>query len=360
MKILFYINKISDGGAERVIVNLANSFSNIGYEAVMVTSLKTEKEYPLNEKVKRLVLLQNAKKHGFIRKNIKLTSSLRKAVKEEKPDIVISFMAEPNFRAIVSTLGMKTKTLISVRNDPNKEYPSKVYRFLARHLYKKADGIVFQTEDAKAWFSDTIQKKSEIIANDVNPVFFETEYIGGKDIVTLGRLCEQKNHKLLINAYKKIADKHPDVNLRIYGAGPLEEELKGFISEMELSDRVFLMGKTMDSQKVLSTAKCFVLSSDYEGMPNALLEALVVGVPSISTDCPCGGPRALIDNGKNGILVPINDVDAISEALDKLISDVAFAKKLSENAKESSERFKPDIVFGNWKKFVENIVSEVE
>ena len=178
-------------------------------------------------------------------------------------------------------------------------------------------------------------------------------------MVTLGRLCVQKNHKLLVDAFKKIADKHSDVNLLIYGIGTSEdvtESCRSYIEYYGLNDRVHLMGQTMRSQDVLASARCFVLSSDYEGMPNALLEALVVGVPSISTDCPCGGPRTLIENGKNGLLVPVNDVDRLAEAMDKVLSDRDFAEELGRSAKESALKYRREIVFNEWKTFVEDVI----
>lgn len=356
MKILFYINTLGRGGAERVISNLANSFSGVQYESVLVTSAKVENEYNVDDKVRRIILNDDQKKRNFISKNISLIRKLRKTIKAENPDVVVSFMAEPNFRTIISTMGLKTKTLISVRNDPNKEYPNKPYRFLAKRLYKKADAVVFQTEEAKAWFPEAIQAKSKIIANDVNPIFFETEYVGGKDIVTLGRLTEQKNHSLLIEAFSRIKDQFPDVNLMIYGSGNLEERLDRQIAELELTNRVFLMGQTTDSQKVLSEAKCFVLSSDFEGMPNALLEALVVGVPSISTDCPCGGPKCMIKDGVNGLLTRVGNVEDLCTALNKILSNDDFALTLSQNAKKSSEKYRSDKVFAEWKSFLESIL----
>ena len=355
MKVLFYIGSLGRGGAERVIVNLAHSFSKVGYESVMVTSYCSEIEYPLSNDIRRIVLLEKNKKRGFIGRNIFLLRSIRSIVKQEKPDIIISFMPEMNFRIIIATRRLKVKKLISVRNDPDREYPNKILKFLAKTLYKKADAVVFQTEDAKKWFSKKIQSKSKVIANDVNPIFFETEYRGGKDIVTLGRLTEQKNHKLLIDAYKQICETHPDVNLRIYGSGKLETELKSHIASLNLENRVFLMGQTSNSHEVLANARCFALSSDFEGMPNALLEALVVGVPCISTDCPCGGPKCMIEDGVNGLLTPVCDVESMSNALDRILSDNEFATTLGKNARQSSVKYKSDTVFAEWKNYVDNI-----
>ena len=195
-----------------------------------------------------------------------------------------------------------------------------------------------------------------VIFNDVDPTFFETEYVGGKDIVTLGRLSEQKNHKLLISAFARVADKHQEVNLLIYGKGQLADDLSAYINESGLENRVFLMGNTTEAEKVLSEAGYFVLSSDFEGMPNALMEALAVGVPSISTDCPCGGPKTLINAGENGLLVPVNDIEALAEAMDRLLSDEELSSNLSQNAKRLALSYKTDRVFAEWKKYVESVI----
>ena len=174
----------------------------------------------------------------------------------------------------------------------------------------------------------------------------------------MGRLCEQKNHALLIDAFAKVSDKHPDVNLLIYGIGPLEDAIKEQISRLELSKRVLLMGLSQHSNEVLSSAKCFILSSDYEGMPNALLEALAVGVPSISTDCPCGGPRCIIENGVNGFLTPVGDTDATAKAMDRLLSDENLRKSFSAKAREMSGAYRTENVFSRWREFVEKIINK--
>lgn len=358
--LLFYINAIHEGGAERVILQLAKHFAIDGYKSVLVTSFVDENEYPVPDAVERISIEKEQKHQGKLARNISRISALRKIIKEHKPSAVISFMAEPNFRAIVAGVGLKSKTIVSVRNDPNREYAGRLGRFIGKRVIPYADGVVFQTEDAKQWFPKAVQEKSKVIFNDVDPVFFETRYIGGKDIVTLGRLSEQKNHRLLIEAFSRIADKHPEVNLLIYGTGQLADDLSAYINDLELEKRVFLMGNTTEAEKVLSTAGYFVLSSDYEGMPNALMEALAVGVPSISTDCPCGGPKTLINDGENGMLVPVNDVAALSAAMDRLLSDSDLSATLGKNAKRLALNYKTDRVFAEWKKYVEKQISNCD
>lgn len=356
--LVFYINTLNKGGAERVIIQVAKHFAMSGYKSVLVTSFVGENEYPVPDEVERIAIEEKPTKQNKITKNLKRIGALRKICKTYKPDAVISFMAEPNMRAVLATRASKTKVIVSVRNDPNREYAGRLGRFVGKHILPRADGCVFQTEEAREWFPASLQKKSKVIFNDVDNIFFETEYKGGKDIVTLGRLTKQKNHKMLIDAFGAVADKYSESNLLIYGMGELENELRQYIAERNLTSRVILMGLTSDSNKVLSEAGVFVLSSDYEGMPNALLEALAIGVPSISTDCPCGGPRMLIENGKNGLLVPIKDSEAMAKALDLMLSDGERRKEISGAAKASANRYSTEKVFAEWRDFVESVISK--
>ena len=357
MKIMFYINTISFGGAERVIVNLAKQFSKKGYEVIFVTTYLNDQEYELPKEIQREILLDR-KNYGFIKKNFRCVKELRKLIKIQKPDILISFMAEPNFRSIVSCLGTRTKTLISIRNDPNKEYGNALFRFCAKYLYRFASGIVFQTKEAQLWFPDKIRKKSKIIFNQVNESFFcQDKPELNKDIVTVGRLVDQKNHALLIEAFAEIAE-FTDENLIIYGDGDCREMLENLVDRLKLSDRVFLPGTITDVANTIKTAKLFVLSSDYEGMPNALIEAMTLGLPCISTDCPCGGPRELFHNQQNGLLVPICDKHMLAQKIMYLINDGAERNKVAENARRASDMFSPEIVFGNWEAYVNEIVDK--
>ena len=164
-----------------------------------------------------------------------------------------------------------------------------------------------------------------------------------------------KNQLLLIRAFARIADKLPH-RLELYGApdpeGKTASELKQYVQEQGLEQRVFFMGTTAHPEKVLKTAACFVLSSDYEGLPNALLEALCMGVPCISTDCPCGGPAEVIRDQENGLLTPVGDEEALAKAILAIVSDKACARRLSENALRLKERFSRERICGEWEEFL--------
>jgi len=359
-KIVFYINAIHDGGAERVMVNLANHFSQIGYESILVTSFRDKWEYPVASSVIRLSLENEEIKQSRVKRNLSRIAKLRKICKDEKPDILVSFMAEPNFRAILATRGLPVKVLVSVRNDPNKEYGRNWGNFVGKVLLPMADGCVFQTQDAQRWFPEKLQKKSKVIYNAVKEDFFHIRRkpIRG-EIVTCGRLTSQKNHKLLINAFADVVKRLPYAVLRIYGDGELRNELREQIDHLGLTDKVFLMGATSDVGKALQTADLFVLSSDYEGMPNALMEAMAAGIPCISTDCPCGGPRELFCN-KETLLVNTCDEEELSSKIYKLLGSYEDCVVASEYMKKSAKRFAPNIVLENWEQYVARVIGDME
>lgn len=352
MKILFYINAIHDGGAERVMINLAKYFSDTGYETILVTSFIDTWEYKIEGNVKRLTLEENEIKQGKIKRNFSRIIKLRDILKKEKPDVAVSFMSEPNFRLLVASLGLNVKTIVSVRNDPNKEYAGKIGKFVGKWILPIADGCVFQTKEAQEWFPERLQRKSTIIFNAVKEEFFHIERrpVDG-EIITCGRLEAQKNHKLLIDAFAEVVKEYPYAKLKIYGEGSLREVLQEQINKLGLQEKAFLMGATNDVAKALQTADLFVLSSDYEGMPNALMEAMAAGVPCISTDCPCGGPRSLIENKINGYIISVNDKNELKNS----IIDYMKQKKkedISNKTKKQATRFLPNKIHEEWQKYI--------
>jgi glycosyltransferase involved in cell wall biosynthesis len=352
-RLLFYINAIHHGGAERVMVNLANEFSRRGYTVILVTSFRDEKEYELDPLVRRESLEDSEIDQGSLKKNISRIAKLRRMCKRERPDVVVSFMAEANFRAILATRLLGVKTVISVRNDPKREYPNLAYKAAAKLLFPFASGYVFQTEDARNHFPKGIQDKSKIILNQVDEKFYNANYEGErKDIVTAGRLGKQKNQKLLIDAFAKIAGDFPEDNLVIYGDGSLRRSLSEHAAALGLQDRIIFKGVVTEIQEKIKGAKLFVLSSDYEGLPNVVMEAMTLGIPVVSTDCPCGGPRLLIDSGENGVLVPVGDAEKLGEAMKSVLGDSGFAEKLSRNARKRSLDFAPDEVFREWEQYL--------
>lgn len=356
-KYVFYIDSMQLGGANRVMANLVNHFSSIGAEVILINDIVPDKvisEYEVMDSVKRIFLDIHEK--SLYLSNIKRILKLRKIIREAHADAVISFMGPPNIRMLLSTIGLSCRKIVSVRNDPYREYGDGLIKKVTNIIFRLADGFVFQTQNASEYFSKTIQKKSIIIFNPVGEQFYRVKRTGTPhNIITVGRLYPQKNHALLIKAFSMIARMFPDENLIIYGEGELRTELEDLVRELSLENRVLLPGSVSNIPEKLAEAKIFVLSSDYEGMPNALMEAMAVGVPVISTDCPCGGASMLIQNNVNGILIPCNDVNALSISLRTLLNSEE-RECIGMKGKLSAETFNEDKIYKQWENYLIGLI----
>ena len=355
MKLLFYISTIRGGGAARVMVNITNGLVEKGYEICFVTNFPADHEYELARSIRRISLEEVESKKNVVSKNLKRIRGLRRVIRSEQPDVSIAFMGENNFRLILASRGLSTKTIVSVRNDPAREYAGKGQKKLANFLFSKADGIVFQTEDARRQFPEKIQKKSKIIFNQVDEKFFNIKKSDGQYILACGRLSKQKNYPMMLRAFSAVLKEYPNEELRIYGEGDLKEELVSLAKKLGINKSVHFMGFSTDMLEVYKNAKLLLMSSDYEGMPNVLLEAMASSVPVISTDCPCGGPRAIVSNGENGYLVQVNDAGAMANSIITLLGDDTIANSFSRNARESADDYRPKRIIQQWEEYIVKI-----
>lgn len=357
MKILFNLGTLRKGGAERVVTNLSNYLSKDNNEISIVTSVAKEKSYyKINDEVKIYGLDEKNKNENFLTKNINRIMRLNDIIKNINPDVIVSFLPEPSYRVLfLKLLNRKLKVIVSVRNDPKIEYKNKINRLVMKILYPLADGFVFQTQEAKEYFNKKIQDKSVIIPNPLNEEFIHAIINKNKNkvIINVGRLEEQKNQEMLIKAFSEVCKKHPEYKLVIYGEGSLREKLTNLISKLDLQNKVFLPGNVDDVIEKLNEAEIFVLSSHYEGMPNALMEAMAMGVACISTDCPCGGPKFLIRQNENGILIKNDDYMELSEKIEYLVENENVRDKISSNATKIREDLNPIKINLSWKQFIE-------
>lgn len=349
-KITFCIPSLGSGGAERVTSILANKFAERGYEVSVIMLSHNLCVYPLSDKVRIESLgCDGENKMPSIKRMFVRWKKIRQAVKKISPDIVISFMSETNIDVCFALWGMKIPVIVSERNDPAVDPSSKLKKIMRKVAYIKPRGFVFQTPDARAYFSKRIQKKSKIILNPLGKVMPE-RFDGEREkrIVAVGRLNKQKNFPMLIDAFAEFVNKHPEYILEIYGEGDLETKINGYISEKQLDGKVILKGFCKNVHEKILSAGMFVMSSDFEGMPNALLEAMAIGLPCISTDCPCGGPRMLIEPYKNGILVPVKDREKLLNAMLYMAENPEEAEKMSKNSVAIKERADVDAVVNQW------------
>ncbi len=350
-KIVLYIDSMQRGGAQRVMSVLASHFVECGIETILVNDIVPVEgisEYTVSDQLKRIFLDEYITIKG---KTLNRILRLRKIINEYKPDCVLSFLGPPNIRMLIATIGCKCKKAVSVRNDPSKEYGVGVRRLCAKAIFNLADKCIFQTKDAALYFSKRVRRRSRVIFNPVDNMFYKQKWRGkGDDLFMVGRLQPQKNHMLAIAAFGKIAYLFPQTRLVICGEGVLREKLEDEVQGLGLQDRVVFRGLVTDVASELINAKCFVMSSDYEGMPNALMEAMAIGVPSISTDCPCGGPHSLFSFDKKlaGILVPCRDKEKLIDAMKCVICDNDLRDSLHLLAKQRAEEFRTDTILKVW------------
>lgn len=346
-KIAFVIHHLCGGGAERFTANIANALCK-EYKVYIVTGKIREDEYELCPQVERANFLRL---DNFIIDTI----NIRRFCNKKQCDVLIGIDIYANRCVCLANFFLKPLTIISERNDPEHNRLSWKSKLFIKLLYWKADLFVFQTQEAKAFYSKSIQKRSKVIHNPVVAGLPERNRCTNKEIVTMGRLENQKDHVTLIKAFNRVAQKYPAYSLKIYGVGSYKKKLEGLVRELKLDKHVSFEGFSDSVHEEIKSAEIFVMSSKYEGMPNALIEAMAMGFPVISTDCPCGGPRELIHNGENGILIPVGDEIVLAEKIAFLIENKKFAEQMGKNAKKIKETHSIYYISKQWKKMFENI-----
>ncbi|MCM1086919.1 MAG: glycosyltransferase [Muribaculaceae bacterium] len=354
-KLAFYIGSLHKGGAERVFVNLAEYFLGRGYQVVMVTQYQKEEEYVLSNEIDRVIsdiTLQETTK-SRIRNFCRRVKKLHKIWKTEKPDLVLSCVGKNNFMTVVTTMFTKTKAVVSVVGEAKEEYPTRQMRMLANFLFPFAAGVILQTERSRSFFSKRVGKAAVILPNSLNPLFIRPRFEGEREkrIVSVGRLDANKNHEMMIRAFARLSDTYPEYTLTIYGEGELREYLQGLIASLGLEERVFLPGMIQNVAGHIEKAALFLLTSYSEGVSNALIEAMALGLTVIATDVPSGGTEELIRHGEDGWVIPTGDQAALEAAMDRLLSDRTLADKLGRQAQEIQKRLAPEVVNEEWERY---------
>lgn len=343
MKVIMVTAGMSGGGTERVIAVLANYMVEKSHEVKIVMTSRNEVAYELQNGVQ--VISIGGSTGGSLSKRLKRIRDLRRLFKQDKEQVIVSFGTETNLFSLLAGAGLKNKTIVSERNDPNRC----TYPVLRNIVYRMADSLIFQTEDARRCFPKGIAKKGTVIANPLSGEIKKSDHgVRSREIVTAGRLEPQKNHRLLIEAFQGFTEQFPEYRLVIYGKGCLEEELKAFVKELHLEEKVLFAGFTGHIQEKLCAAAMFVLSSDYEGVSNSLMEAMALGIPVISTDCPIGGSAMLIKDKENGLLVPVGNAKALTEAMKYMAEDRERAEDMGRRAEYVHEEYAAGKICEEW------------
>lgn len=369
-KIIFHIHNLARGGAERVVINLSERFVQDGYRVKIVTEETAQTEYSLPDGVERIDAGVDAEEEnrtrggasGMIvrlRKIRQRRKMLRKVLKKEVPDLVIAFGKSANYRAVPAAKGI-CPVLVSVRNDPKVDYAGRVNALFCRRFLYKADGCVFQTQEAKEFFSLKLQRKSRIILNPINEKYLHVDVPAARRnvIVNVARIAAQKNQVLLIRAFAGLTQRLPDYELHIYGSDSgdgTKKALDQVIEELHLEEKVVFCGSSDRLEQEIADCALFVLSSDYEGLPNALMEAMAMEMPVIATDCPCGGAAMVIKDGVNGLLVPVGDCPSLTAEMEKILGDPEYARRIGTKAGEIREIANGDVIYGQWKDYVREL-----
>ena len=355
-KLFIMTHNLKGGGCERVISILSSRFAQMGLDVTILTEHASPCAYALDPGV-QVRALSEGERMGA-RDILPVYTKLRRLVKGERPDLVLALPEKVNVWTVLFLLGTGVPVVVSERNDPKRHPPSRVKRLLRRLVYPLCPGFVFQTGMQAAYFSRAIQNRGRVLDNPL-----ETEHLPmplpmeqrENTVVAAGRLNGQKNFPLLITAFARAAKAFPDWKLVIYGEGEEETALRSLIQTLGMEERICLPGFTRTLAEQINGAGIFVLSSDFEGLPNALMEAMALGMPVIATDCPAGGPKALIQPNENGILIPVGDADALTHALTSLMGDPARRKALGNAALLLKNRLEAGAVAEKWREYLEQI-----
>lgn len=361
MKIGFLIKDLSSGGAERATVSLANYFALCGNSVDIITFKGTDSFYPLEDEVKvhsaDLGEIEQSASFKRLFGSVGRMIKIRKLVKSLELDVLIGMSFAMTWYTVLATLFTKTKSVGTERSNPYRYKASKINTFLRKLFYYFTDGYVFQTRRAAEFFGGKKSDRDIIIPN---AIFNETVYSLSppaerkKIICATGRLIKLKRFDMLIDSFASIADQIPEYTLFIFGEGEEKDALQGQIDSLGLDKRIILAGTDPQAVKFVNHASVFVLSSDFEGMPNALLEALAMGVPCVSTRCEMG-PDELIEDGESGILIDVGNGEQLSQAMLRIIKDPEFSRKLSENGRKLLKTHSIESISRQWLDYLNRI-----
>ena len=284
---------------------------------------------------------------------------LREKLTKEPDTAVIAFLQPAIPIALLAARDLPNRVIVSERCDPHRLMKKRYGRKFIEKYYQRADAAVFQTEFARDGYPPNIAAKGTVIPNPIKSGLPEPFDGARRHIVsTFCRVSLQKNLPLLIEAFADFCRDFPDYRLRIIGdcaneeARQVDRQVEELVKTLGLADAVERLPFRADVHELIREDAMYVNSSDYEGISNAMLEAMAIGLPSVCTDCPVGGARATIRDGENGLLTPVGDAQALARAMKRVAEDPALSRKLSQNAVRLREELSLDAVAERWMKLL--------
>lgn len=356
-RIVFVLSGLGAGGAERVVNIISEEWARAGHDVTVLCfdRIGSTPYYSFHPRVKVRLLGSPPKRTNALAgtvATIRRILSLRRVIRETKPDVVFSFLSRVNVKTLLATIGLQCPVIISERNNPVMQPLGLIWSFWRKTTYPRAFGLVTMTKEALAQFPESLRARSWVIPNPVNipvsgPEIPPRHESTRKALVAVGRLVPQKGFDLLLQAFARIAPQHPDWDLVIWGEGPERKTLETLRAALQLDDRVKLPGVSRGAGDWIGSGDAFVLSSRFEGWGNVLLEAMAAGYPVVSFDCQWG-PGEMIRPEVDGLLVPPGDIEALADSLSRLLGDPELRQRLGLAASLSATRFSTSVILPLW------------
>lgn len=357
MKVALVISTLGTGGAERAMAELSAHLAGAGWQVALAT-LESGAEadfYATPASVRRIRLRRASPSPGLAGKltaNRARIVALREWLRIERPAVVLSFMETTNVLCLLAAAGLRLPVVVAERTDPSmhRTVPA-AWRLARRLLYRQAAAVVAQTEPAATWLHRHCRTPAQVIPNALRALPPPPRAGRENLILSVGRLEPVKGLDILLRAFARIAQRHPQWRLAIIGEGPLRASLEGLADELGVAGQVTWLGRRSDIEAWYARAAVVALASRYEGFPNVLLEAMGMGAAVVSTNCR-SGPADLITHGRDGWLVPVDDVPAMAEALEALVGDEALRGRLGVAAQAVRHRYAADTVLARWQQLL--------
>jgi glycosyltransferase involved in cell wall biosynthesis len=361
MRIALVISALGAGGAERVIIGLANAWAARGSQVSLITFEPpgTPPYYEVDRRVhlRQLGVASAARPiWRTVRQGMRRASALRHALRTANPDVAISFLAKINVLTVLATRGLGLPVIVSERNNPERQRFRATWRWLRARLYGVAYCVVTPSRGVLDSFPKAIRVRGRVIPNPVDLTPPRPRASGTRRLVAVGRLVHQKGFDLLLEAFAKIAPEHPDWSLTLFGEGEQRAHLEALCARLGVANQVQLPGVTGRPGQWVEEAEVFVLSSRFESFGNVVTEAMAAGLPVVAFDCPWG-PGEILRDGEDGLLVPPEDVDALAAAVRRLIVDPELRRRLGEAGARNVRRFEKAAIVAKWDALIREAIA---